>query len=244
MLTRVAQDAQRALLAVEQTDGLLEDESGQGCIGAAGRVDRPGLRCRSGRRSPAASRDQVGADHLDDRPGDAARSQELLSQRFDGYKLSAAVSNSSEPLIMAVHVAPGGESRRPAGQAPDRRPAARTPAQSGSSATPRTATVSCAQSSPSAMWTCSRRSRKATVVEDRVGKRDFTIDPAAGTVTCPAGHTATITTSKKGVRTARISRAACGGCPLQGPVLPRPAEPTDRARRARRVDDRRPPGAR
>jgi len=28
--------------------------------------------------------------------------------RFDGYKLSAAVTNSSDPLIVAVHVAPGG----------------------------------------------------------------------------------------------------------------------------------------
>ena len=35
------------------------------------------------------------------------------SQRFDGYKLSAAVSNTSEPLIMGVHVAPGGESDGP-----------------------------------------------------------------------------------------------------------------------------------
>jgi hypothetical protein len=58
------------------------------------------------------------------------------------------------------------------------------------------------------------------VVEGRVGKRDFRIDLAAGTVTCPAGHTATITTSKKGVRTARISRKVCGGCPLKDQCCP------------------------
>jgi hypothetical protein len=58
------------------------------------------------------------------------------------------------------------------------------------------------------------------VVEDRVGKREFTIDPAGGTVTCPAGHTAQITTSKKGVRTARISKAVCGACPLKDKCCP------------------------
>ena len=48
--------------------------------------------------------------------------------RFDGYKLSAAVSNTSEPLIMTVHVAPGGESDGPQAkhlidsQPPERRP--------------------------------------------------------------------------------------------------------------------------
>jgi hypothetical protein len=33
-------------------------------------------------------------------------------------------------------------------------------------------------------------------------------------VTCPAGHTTQVTTSKKGARTARISRAHCRACPL------------------------------
>ena len=58
------------------------------------------------------------------------------------------------------------------------------------------------------------------VVEDRLGKREFVIDPAAGTVSCPAGHAAMITTSKKGVRTARISRALCGSCPLKAQCCP------------------------
>ncbi|MGC9221972.1 MAG: transposase [Solirubrobacteraceae bacterium] len=35
------------------------------------------------------------------------------SQRFDGFKLSAAVTNSETPLIMAVHIAPGGEADGP-----------------------------------------------------------------------------------------------------------------------------------
>jgi hypothetical protein len=112
MLTRVAQDAQRALLAVEQTDGLLEDES----VKAAYEL----------------LRDLIGQDFdvdADDIPRlhRGTRSRRIIStidpemqhgrnssqSRFDGYKLSAAVSNTSEPLIMTVHVAPGGESDGP-----------------------------------------------------------------------------------------------------------------------------------
>jgi len=61
---------------------------------------------------------------------------------------------------------------------------------------------------------------EGAVTEGRVGKRDFTIEPSAGTVSCPAGNTATITTSKQGVRTARISRAVCSGCPLKDQCCP------------------------
>ena len=85
---------------------------------------------------------------------------------------------------------------------------------------PPTETVPSAKSSPTVMLTCSRRSPMARLLEGRVGKRDFAIDPTAGTVQCPAGHTATITTSKKGVRTARISRAACRTCPLKERCCP------------------------
>ena len=35
------------------------------------------------------------------------------SQRFDGYKLSAAATNDSEPLITAVEVSPAGEQDGP-----------------------------------------------------------------------------------------------------------------------------------
>ena len=49
-------------------------------------------------------------------------------QRFDGYKLSAAASNGSEPLILAVHVSPAGETDGPQAkhlidaQPPEQRP--------------------------------------------------------------------------------------------------------------------------
>ena len=76
MLTRVAEDAERALLAVEQADGLLGDER----VGDAHRllreligqdfdVDEDGV--------PRLHRGTAaGPDHLDGRSGDASRAQE------------------------------------------------------------------------------------------------------------------------------------------------------------------------
>jgi hypothetical protein len=141
------------------------------------------------------------------------------SQRFDGFKLSAAVSNTSEPLIMAVHVAPGGESDGPqAKHLIDQQPADRRPG--------RILGDTAYGNGPVRSELADRDVDvlapvpEGEVLEGRVGKRDFVIDPAAGTVTCPAGHTATITTSKKGARTARIARASCGGCPLKEQCCP------------------------
>ena len=49
-------------------------------------------------------------------------------QRFDGYKLSAAATDTAEPLITAVEVAPGRRAGRAAGAAADRaQPEARRP---------------------------------------------------------------------------------------------------------------------
>ena len=91
MLTRVAQDAERALAAVEQADGLLDDEVVKAAhellrelIGQDFDIDQDGV-------PRLASRDAVGADHLDGRSRDASRPQEQPA-RFDGYKLSAAVT--------------------------------------------------------------------------------------------------------------------------------------------------------
>ena len=76
MLTRVAQDAERALQAVEQADGLLDDEA----VAAAHRLLREligqDFDDRRGRRPAVASRHPPGPDHLDRRSRDAPRSQE------------------------------------------------------------------------------------------------------------------------------------------------------------------------
>ena len=218
MLTRVAQDAQRALSAVEQADGLLEDEPVKAAwdllvelIGQDFDVDD----------------DDVPRLHRGTRPGriistidrEMQHGRKSSSQRFDGFKLSAAVSNTSDPLIMAVHVAPGGEADGPQAkhlidaQADGRRPG-------------RILGDAAYGNGPVRKELADRDVEvlapvpEGEIVEGRVAKRDFIIDPAAGTVTCPAGHSAQITTSKNGVRTARISRAFCSACPLKEQCCP------------------------
>jgi hypothetical protein len=218
MLTRVAQDAQRAISAVGQTDGLLDDEPVKKAyellvelIGQDFDVDD----------------DEVPRLHRGTRPGriistidpEMQHGRKSSSQRFDGFKLSAAVSNTSEPLIMAVHVAPGGEADGPQAkhlidaQAGERRPG-------------RILGDTAYGNGPVRKELADRNVDvlaavpEGELVEGRVGKRDFIIDPAAGTVACPAGHTARITTSKKGVRTARISRKLCRACPVKEQCCP------------------------
>jgi transposase len=218
MLTRVAQDAQRALLAVQQAGGLLGDEVVKAAhellvelIGQDFDVDE----------------DDVPRLHRGTRPGriistidrEMQHGRKSSQSRFDGFKLSAAVTNTSEPLIMAVHVAPGGEADGPQAkhlidtQLPEHRPG-------------RILGDTAYGNGPVRSELAKRNVDvlapvpDGALVEDRVGKRDFQIDPAAGTVICPAGHAATITTSKKQVRTARISRAHCGACPIKEQCCP------------------------
>lgn len=211
MLTRVAKDAQRALLAVEQADGLLDNEPVKAAWELLGELIGQDF---------DVDQDGVPTLHRGTRPGriistidrEMQHGRKSSSQRFDGFKLSAAVSNTSEPLIMAVHVAPGGESDGPqAKHLIDSQPADRRPDRIlGDTAYGNGVVRSeLAERDVDVLAPVP----EGAIVEDRVAKREFMIDPAAGTVTCPAGHTTMITTSKKGVRTARISRAACGGCP-------------------------------
>ena len=218
MLTRVATDAQRAMLAVEQADGLLEDEQVKAAFELLGELIGQDFDVDQG---------GVPTLHRGTRPGrivstidpEMQHGRKSSSQRFDGYKLSATVTNTSEPLIMAVHVAPGGESDGPQAkhlidsQPPEQRPQRIVGDTAYGNGVVR---AELAERRVDVLAPVP----EGEILEDRVGKRDFTIDPAAGTVTCPAGHTATITTSKKGVRTARISRAACGACPLKAQCCP------------------------
>lgn len=218
MLTRVAQDAQRALLAVEQAEGLLDDEPVKEAyellgdlIGQDFDVDQDGVpRLHRGTRSGRI------ISTIDPEMQHGRKSSQ---SRFDGYKLSAAVTNSSEPLIVTVHVAPGGESDGPqAKHLIDQQPAEHRPDRILGDTAYGNGVVRSELAERDVQVLAPVP--EGTVLEDRVGKRDFTIDPAAGTVTCPAGNTATITTSNKGVRTARIPRAVCGGCPLKDQCCP------------------------
>jgi hypothetical protein len=218
MLTRVAQDAQRALLAVEQAQGLLDDEPVKAAyellaelVGQDFDVDPDG----------------VPRLHRGTRPGriistidpELRHGRESSQTRFDGYKLSAAVSNSSEPLIMTVHVAPAGETDGPQAkhlidnQPPDRRPQRILGDTAYGNGVVRS---ELAERDVEVLAPVP----EGTVLEDRLGRRDFSIDLRAGTVTCPGGQTAAITTSPQGARAANFSRTVCGGCALKDRCCP------------------------
>jgi Transposase DDE domain/Transposase domain (DUF772) len=220
MLTRVAEDAERALVAVEQTDGLLGEEkiaAAHGLlrelIGQDFDVDDDGIpRLHRGTRS-----DRI-ISTVDPEMRHGRKSQH---QRFDGYKLSAAATNTDAPLITAVDVAPASEQDGPqAKHLVDAQPASRRPqrllgdsaygigpvrAELGERGVDVLAPIA-----------------EAHVKPGRLAKRDFAVDLQAGTVTCPAGQIAPIRTEPSGQRRARFAKAGCDACGLRercvGPV--------------------------
>jgi hypothetical protein len=139
--------------------------------------------------------------------------------RFDGFKLSAAASNTAEPLILAVHVAPASETDGPqAKRLIDSQPVEQRPERIlGDTAYGNGPTrAELAERGVDVLAPVP----EGTIVEGRFGKRDFQIDLHAGTVTCPAGKTVAISTSKKGVSTASFSRVSCRECPLKQQCCP------------------------
>jgi hypothetical protein len=218
MLTRVAQDAQRALSAVEQADDLLDDEQVKAAfdllrelIGQDFEIDQDGV--------PRLRRGTASGRIISTVDPEMRHGRKSSSQRFDGYKLSASATNSAEPLIVAVHIAPGSEQDGPQAkhlidsQLEDRRPER----------------VLGDTAYGNALARADLTERGVDVLapvpqnpagEARLGKRDFTIDLTAGTVTCPAGHTVLISTSKAGNRRAGFSASTCAACPLKARCCP------------------------
>jgi transposase len=213
MLTRVAQDAERALQAIEQADGLLDDEQ----VGDAHRllreligqdfdVDADGVpRLHRGTRA-----DRI-ISTVDPEMRHGRKSQH---QRFDGFKLSAAVTNTELPLITAVDIAPASVQDGPQAkhlidsQPPDRRP-------------PRVLGDTAYGIGPVRAELAARGVdvlaplAPGMTKPGRFGKRDFTVELDAGSVTCPAGQIAPIRTEPKGTRRARFAKAACDHCQLR-----------------------------
>ncbi|HET6867604.1 MAG TPA: IS1182 family transposase [Solirubrobacteraceae bacterium] len=223
MLTRVAQDAERALEAVEQSDGLLDDELVKAAhallrelIGQDFDIDQDGVpRLHRGTRS----------DRIISTVDPEMRHGRKSSQsRFDGYKLSAAASNSSEPLILAVHVTAAGEPDGPQAkhlidsEPPERRPE-RILGDTAYGNGPVRAELADRDVDVLAPVP------EPPVAEGRLAKRDFEINLESGIVTCPAGHQAVIGTQPSGRRRALFSKALCRDCPLRSRCIgPRSAQ--------------------
>jgi hypothetical protein len=218
MLTRVAQDAERALKAVEQAEGLLDDEHVNAAhgllrelIGQDFDIDSDGVpRLHRGTRSGRI------ISTVDPEMRHGRKSSQT---RFDGYKLSAAATNGSEPLITAVHVAPAGESDGPQAkhlidaQPPEHRPE-------------RILGDTAYGNGPVRAELAEREVQVIALVPEGkieagvLGKHDFEIDIAAGTVRCPDGQTVKISVSKSGFRSASFARAICRDCPLKPRCCP------------------------
>jgi Transposase DDE domain/Transposase domain (DUF772) len=218
MLTRVAQDAERALVAVEQADGLLDDELVKAAhdllrelIGQDFDIDQDGVpRLHRGTRSGRI----ISTVDPEMRHG-----RKSSQSRFDGYKLSAAATNGSEPLILAVHVSPAGEQDGPrAKHLIDSQPPGQRPG--------RILGDTAYGNGPVRAELAERGVEvlapvpEAAIVADRIGKREFDIDLDADTITCPAGHTVAINTSKTGFRGANFTTAICRDCPLKPRCCP------------------------
>jgi Transposase DDE domain/Transposase domain (DUF772) len=224
MLSRVAQDAERALQAVEQADGLLDDERVADAhallrelIGQDFDIDEDGVpRLHRGTRAARI----VSTVDVEMRHG-----RKSQHQRFDGYKLSATATNTPEPLLTAVDVAPGSDRDGPqAGPLIDAQPAGRRPKRLVGDAAYGTGPVRADMAARDVEVLAPVPEPPAR--EGRLVKRDFRIDLDAGTVTCPAGQTAPIRTAPSGQRRARFAKAACDICPLRD----RCVEPASRAK--------------
>ncbi|MGO9975812.1 MAG: transposase [Solirubrobacteraceae bacterium] len=221
MLTRVAQDAERALRAVEQAEGLLEDEA----VAEAHRL----------------LRELVGQDfEVDDdgvprlfrgtRPGrivstvdpEMRHGRKSKSQRFDGFKLHVAVTNSEAPLITAVDV--GDASAHDGAHAKaliDAQPVERRPDR---------ILGDCAYGDQQTREDMEKRGVDVLAHvpegerrEGRVNKREFQIDLSSGTVSCPAGHVVAIPqrARRDGERVVNFGAARCQDCPLRSRCAPR-----------------------
>jgi transposase len=213
MLTRVAEDAERALRAVEQADGLLADAAVEGAhrllralIGQDFDIDETGV--------PRLHRGTASDRIISTVDPEMRHGRKSSQQRFDGYKLSATAANTDVPLITAVDVAPACEQDGPqAKELIDAQPVARRPARllgdSAYGVGPVRAELADRDVEVLAPVP------EAPGAQGRLGKRDFVIDTNAGTVTCPTGQTALIRTEPSGRRRATFAKARCDRCPLR-----------------------------
>src|SRR5262249_48850760 len=213
MLTRVAQDAELAARAVEEADGLLCQEPVAAAhkllrelIGQDFEIDGDGIPRLH--RGTAAGRI---ISTVDTEMRHGRKSQHL---RFDGFKLSAAVTNTREPLITAVQVAAASEQDGPqAKHLIDAQPAERRPRRVlGDTAYgigPVRAELAergievLAPLAPGALR------------PGHLGKRDFEIDLDTDSVRSPRGQIAAIRTEPAGSRRASFAKVVCDSCRLR-----------------------------
>jgi transposase len=225
LLTRVAEDAERALRAVEAEPELVRAQAVAAAtqllrelIGQDFEVDDEGV--------PRLRRGTAPGRILSVHDPEMRHGRKSQRQRFDGYKIHAAATNSEHPLLAAIEVEPACERDGPQAEPLVACQAAAT--------RPRRLLGDTAYGDQE-----TREELEAHAVEvlapvptsyaraKRLHKHAFTIDLDAGTVTCPAGEVAAIPerAQASGARQVRFPIATCRACSLK----PRCA-PNDRGR--------------
>lgn len=219
LLARVAEDAERALRAVEAEPGLaaaraVEDAGGllRELIGQEFTVDASGV--------PALRRPKHPGRVLSVHDPEVRHGRKTPAKRFAGFKLHAAATAGESPLLTAVSVTPGSEhDGRQAPALVDQQPEGRRPkrilgdtAYGGGRVRAELAERDVEVLAP--IPETSPRSRE-------LAKSEFAIDLEAGTVTCPSGETARMQRpDPKGERLARFSPKACAPCVLRERCAP------------------------
>ncbi len=213
MLSLIATDAERGLAAVSEAEGLLEDEPVAAAhkllrelIGQDFEVDSDGVpKLHRGTRA-----DRVISTH----DTEMRHGRKSASQRFDGFKLHAAASNSSTPLITAVEVGAANEHDGQQakalidGQSEERKPERIL----GDTAYGNQGTREEMEEREVKVLAPVATSKAHPVF----GKDEFEIDLESETVRCPAGKVAPIAKpDAKGGRKAQFLRSNCSGCPLK-----------------------------
>jgi transposase len=213
LLTRVAQDAERALRAVEQVPSLAQAEAVaeaaqllRELIGQDFELDEDDV--------PRLRRGTAPGRILSVHDPEMRHGRKSQRQRFDGYKLHATATTGPQPLLTAIEIAPASE--------PDRVRAPGLIDSQPEEIRPRRLLGDSAYGDQD-----TREQMEAREVEllarlpepppppGRFGKRDFRIDLAAGTVTCPAGHSATIAAAAaSGLRHVSFPTGVCRACSL------------------------------
>jgi transposase len=213
MLSRVAQDAERALRALEATPALLDAESVaeahrllRDLIGQDFDIDEDGV--------PHLHRGTRSGRVLSVHDPEMRHGRKSQSQRFDGYKLSAAATNAQSPLITSVSVAPASEQDGPqAAGLIDAQPAERRPRR-----------ILGDTAYGNGKVRAEMQSREVEVLAPvpaapptgHFAKAEFEVDLKAQSVSCPAGKVAPLSPpDRKGQRTAHFRISDCRPCPLR-----------------------------
>jgi transposase len=221
LLTRVAQDAERALRAIEAEPELAAAEPVaqaarllRELIGQDFELDEDEVpRLRSG-----TAKNRILSVH----DPEMRHGRKSERQRFDGYKIHPAAAATEAPLLTAIEVSSGsGYDGKLAPALVDQQPEQLRPQRLlGDTAYGDSET---------------REQMEVRAVEviapvpeppsppGRFGKHDFAIDVAAGTVTCPAGHIVPIPerAQASGERVVRFGTALCRSCALRARCAPR-----------------------